>query len=82
MQTPHQQTDKLDLAKHPDMISAGGGFGPVRILISFVLYFHVMRTCFPCTVSRCRVRLKCMFCHFLRLLMMVMVYRTLLLEKM
>ncbi|ELT88002.1 hypothetical protein CAPTEDRAFT_178036 [Capitella teleta] len=28
-QTPHQQTDKLDLTKNPDLISAGGGFGPV-----------------------------------------------------
>lgn len=28
-QTPHQQTDKLDLEKHPDRISGGGGFGPV-----------------------------------------------------
>ncbi|XP_064627097.1 carnitine O-palmitoyltransferase 1, liver isoform-like isoform X2 [Lineus longissimus] len=28
-QTPHQQTDKLDLVKHPNYISAGGGFGPV-----------------------------------------------------
>lgn len=30
-QTPHQQTDKLDLARNPDMISAGGGFGPVSL---------------------------------------------------
>lgn len=28
-QTPYQQTDKLDLTKHPNFISAGGGFGPV-----------------------------------------------------
>jgi len=28
-QTPHGQTSKLDLNKHPDCISAGGGFGPV-----------------------------------------------------
>ncbi|XP_025099483.1 carnitine O-palmitoyltransferase 1, liver isoform-like isoform X1 [Pomacea canaliculata] len=28
-QTPHQQTDKLDLHKYPDRICAGGGFGPV-----------------------------------------------------
>lgn len=28
-QTPHGQTSKLDLTKHPDCISAGGGFGPV-----------------------------------------------------
>lgn len=28
-QTPHGQTDKMDLSKNPDCISAGGGFGPV-----------------------------------------------------
>ncbi|XP_071942784.1 carnitine O-palmitoyltransferase 1, liver isoform-like isoform X2 [Antedon mediterranea] len=28
-QTPHQQTKKMDLVKHPEYISAGGGFGPV-----------------------------------------------------
>ncbi|XP_055542353.1 carnitine O-palmitoyltransferase 1, liver isoform isoform X3 [Wyeomyia smithii] len=28
-QTPHGQTAKLDLKKHPNCISAGGGFGPV-----------------------------------------------------
>jgi carnitine O-palmitoyltransferase 1, liver isoform len=28
-QTPHGQTSKLDLRKHPNCISAGGGFGPV-----------------------------------------------------
>ncbi|XP_012935595.1 carnitine O-palmitoyltransferase 1, liver isoform [Aplysia californica] len=28
-QTPHQQTDRLDLTKHPDRICGGGGFGPV-----------------------------------------------------
>jgi len=28
-QTPHQQTDRLDLSKHPDRICGGGGFGPV-----------------------------------------------------
>ncbi|KAL8625867.1 hypothetical protein ACOMHN_012459 [Nucella lapillus] len=28
-QTPHQQTEKLDLKKHPDRICGGGGFGPV-----------------------------------------------------
>ena len=37
LQTPHQQTDKLDLAKNPDMISAGGGFGPVNIFCHFPL---------------------------------------------
>lgn len=29
IQTPHQQTDKLNLAKNPELICAGGGFGPV-----------------------------------------------------
>ena len=33
MQTPHQQTDKLDLTRNPDMISAGGGFGPVSVTL-------------------------------------------------
>eukprot|EP00058_Branchiostoma_floridae_P001731 XP_002587219.1 hypothetical protein BRAFLDRAFT_129895 [Branchiostoma floridae] len=28
-QTPHQQTNLLDLRKHPEYISGGGGFGPV-----------------------------------------------------
>lgn len=28
-QTPHGQTPKMDLKKHPKCISAGGGFGPV-----------------------------------------------------
>lgn len=28
-QTPHGQTSKMDLKKHPECISAGGGFGPV-----------------------------------------------------
>lgn len=28
-QTPHGQTDKMDLTKNPNCISAGGGFGPV-----------------------------------------------------
>ncbi|XP_076466098.1 carnitine O-palmitoyltransferase 1, liver isoform-like [Babylonia areolata] len=28
-QTPHQQTDKLDLKKYPERICGGGGFGPV-----------------------------------------------------
>ncbi|KAF4524880.1 hypothetical protein B566_EDAN011210 [Ephemera danica] len=28
-QTPHGQTSRLDLSKHPKCISAGGGFGPV-----------------------------------------------------
>lgn len=28
-QTPHGQTPKMDLKKHPTCISSGGGFGPV-----------------------------------------------------
>ncbi|XP_021953980.1 carnitine O-palmitoyltransferase 1, liver isoform isoform X2 [Folsomia candida] len=49
-QTPHGQTTKLDLVKHPDCISAGGGFGPVAddgygvsyiIAGEDVLFFHV-----------------------------------------
>ena len=50
MQTPHTQTDKLDLEKHPERISGGGGFGPVAddgygvsyiIAGENVLFFHV-----------------------------------------
>ncbi|KAL7643720.1 UNVERIFIED_CONTAM: hypothetical protein RMT77_005726 [Armadillidium vulgare] len=49
-QTPHGQTNKLDLTKHPDCISAGGGFGPVAddgYGVSYIiagedtLFFHV-----------------------------------------
>jgi len=49
-QTPHGQTAKLDIAKHPDCISAGGGFGPVAddgygvsyiIAGEDVVFFHV-----------------------------------------
>jgi carnitine O-palmitoyltransferase 1 len=49
-QTPHGQTSKLDLRKHPDCISAGGGFGPVAddgygvsyiIAGEDVIFFHV-----------------------------------------
>jgi carnitine O-palmitoyltransferase 1 len=28
-QTPHGQANLIDFRKHPDYISAGGGFGPV-----------------------------------------------------
>lgn len=51
-QTPHQQTDKLDLNKHPELISAGGGFGPVAddgygvsyiIAGEDVIFFHISR---------------------------------------
>jgi len=49
-QTPHGQTDKLNLTKHPNLISAGGGFGPVAsdgYGVSYIvagedtLFFHV-----------------------------------------
>jgi len=49
-QTPHQQTDKLDLRKYPQLISAGGGFGPVAddgYGVSYIvagedtLFFHI-----------------------------------------
>ncbi len=39
-QTPHQQTEKLDLSKHPDLMSAGGGFGPVST--PYKLEFHLI----------------------------------------
>ena len=38
LQTPHQQTDKLDLNKHPDRICGGGGFGPVSWLGLFLVH--------------------------------------------
>ena len=45
LQTPLQQTDKLDLAKYPDYISAGGGFGPVGDLnFSRKFRFEVLLT--------------------------------------
>lgn len=28
-QTPHGQTDKIDLKKHPELMGCAGGFGPV-----------------------------------------------------
>ncbi|XP_029656491.1 carnitine O-palmitoyltransferase 1, liver isoform isoform X2 [Octopus sinensis] len=49
-QTPHQQTDKFDLNKNPEYISAGGGFGPVAddgygvsyiIAGEDVVFFHI-----------------------------------------
>ncbi|KAK2176892.1 hypothetical protein NP493_633g01032 [Ridgeia piscesae] len=49
-QTPHQQTDKLDLSSHPELISAGGGFGPVAddgygvsyiIAGEDIIFFHI-----------------------------------------
>jgi carnitine O-palmitoyltransferase 1 len=61
-QTPHQQTDKLDLENNPNMISAGGGFGPVAddgygvsyiIAGENVVFFHISskKSC-PITDSR------------------------------
>ena len=60
-QTPHQQTDKLDLERYPDRISGGGGFGPVAddgYGVSYIIagedyiFIHVSskRSC-PTTVS-------------------------------
>lgn len=49
-QTPHGQTSKMDLNKHPECISAGGGFGPVAddgYGVSYIiagedlLFFHI-----------------------------------------
>lgn len=49
-QTPHGQTSKMDLVKHPNCISAGGGFGPVAddgYGVSYIiagedlLFFHI-----------------------------------------
>lgn len=49
-QTPHGQTGRMDLNKHPNCISAGGGFGPVAddgYGVSYIiagedlLFFHI-----------------------------------------
>ncbi|XP_012285160.1 carnitine O-palmitoyltransferase 1, muscle isoform isoform X2 [Orussus abietinus] len=49
-QTPHGQTTRLDMNKHPNCISAGGGFGPVAddgYGVSYIIagedliFFHV-----------------------------------------
>lgn len=49
-QTPHGQTNNMDLKKHPNCISAGGGFGPVAddgYGVSYIIagentvFFHV-----------------------------------------
>lgn len=49
-QTPHGQTNKMDLKKNPNCISAGGGFGPVAddgYGVSYIvagedlLFFHI-----------------------------------------
>ncbi|XP_055635447.1 carnitine O-palmitoyltransferase 1, liver isoform isoform X2 [Toxorhynchites rutilus septentrionalis] len=55
-QTPHGQTAKMDLKKHPNCISAGGGFGPVAddgYGVSYIvagedlIFFHISskKTC-------------------------------------
>ncbi|XP_076444856.1 carnitine O-palmitoyltransferase 1, liver isoform-like isoform X2 [Babylonia areolata] len=60
-QTPHQQTDKLDLKKYPERIGGGGGFGPVAddgYGVSYIIagedtiFFHISckRSC-PTTDS-------------------------------
>jgi len=49
-QTPHGQTSKMDLKKHPNCISAGGGFGPVAddgygvsyiVAGEDIIFFHI-----------------------------------------
>lgn len=60
-QTPHGQTDKMDLKKYPNCISAGGGFGPVAddgygvsyiIAGEDILFFHISnKISSPQTVS-------------------------------
>lgn len=49
-QTPHGQTGRMDLKKHPNCISAGGGFGPVAddgygvsyiIAGEDIVFFHI-----------------------------------------
>lgn len=61
-QTPHGQTPKMDLKKHPNCISAGGGFGPVAddgYGVSYIIagenliFFHISakNTC-PQTVRK------------------------------
>lgn len=59
-QTPHGQTPKMDLKKHPNCISAGGGFGPVAddgYGVSYIIagenliFFHISaKTTCPQTV--------------------------------
>lgn len=60
-QTPHGQTNRMDLTKNPDCISAGGGFGPVAddgYGVSYIiagedtLFFHISsKKSSPVTVS-------------------------------
>lgn len=49
-QTPHGQTNKMDISKNPHLISAGGGFGPVAddgygvsyiIAGEDIVFFHI-----------------------------------------
>ncbi|XP_050391317.1 carnitine O-palmitoyltransferase 1, liver isoform isoform X1 [Patella vulgata] len=49
-QTPHQQTNRIDLVKHPKQICAGGGFGPVAddgygvsyiVAGEDIIFFHI-----------------------------------------
>lgn len=49
-QTPHGQTNKMNLQEHPSLISAGGGFGPVAddgygvsyiVAGEDILFFHI-----------------------------------------
>jgi hypothetical protein len=73
-QTPHGQTSKLDLAKHPDCISAGGGFGPVAddgYGVSYIIagenliFFHISsKRSSPETVR------DIYFCFFVRTLLL------------
>jgi len=52
-QTPHQQTDKFDLRKNPNLISGGGGFGPVSRQHSTVSIARNV-TCYDVTISTVR----------------------------
>jgi len=67
-QTPHGQTPKMDLKKHPNCISAGGGFGPVAddgYGVSYIIagenliFFHISaKTTCQQTVSSNHVYIK------------------------
>lgn len=67
-QTPHGQTNLMDLRKHPDCISAGGGFGPVAddgYGVSYIIagedliFFHISSKR-ACNTTVCNVY----FCNF------------------
>lgn len=58
-QTPHQQTDLVDVNKHPEYVSTGGGFGPVAddgYGVSYIIggdhtiSFHISSKV-PCTTT-------------------------------